>query len=157
MKHQIELGDTLIIMQHEKIQICKSKGHCQNHPNQFIWVHRTTNADSLVEMEQKTDVEQPTIRIPVQKITETHELTAFDTIKPCDSKWLESGDSRLTSEFIEFPAQTIENKPKFPGDAIGFGLVCGFVSYMAINYVFDCVKNGYWSEFFTELKTEWNS
>lgn len=157
MKQQINLGDTLIIMQHERIQVCKAKGHCQNHPNQFIWVHRTTNADSLVKMEQKTDIEQPTIRIPVQKTTETHELTAFDTIKPCDSKWLQPGDSRLSSEFIEIPAKEHETKHNYSGDAIAFGLVCGFVSYLAIDYVMDCVKNGYWLDFFNDLKTEWNS
>lgn len=157
MKQQIEMGDTLIIMQHEKIQICKAKGHCQNHPNQFIWVHRKTNTDSLVEIEQKTDVEHPTIRIDVKKPIETHELTAFDTIQPCDSKWLQPGDSRLTSEFIEMPTPTIETKHEFSGDAIAFGLVCGFVCYTAMNYVVDCVKHGYWLDFFNDLKTEWNS
>jgi hypothetical protein len=161
MKHQIDLRDTLIVMQHEKIQVCQSKGDCKNHPNKFVWVHREINTDSLIQTEAKTDSASSNVFVEVEKEIEqpvlVHQLTAFDTIKPCDSQFLIPGDTRSTSEFIEFPSEQLPIKRDPIGDHVAFSMVCGFMAYLAAKYVADCYANGYWSDFISDLKTEWNS
>lgn len=159
MKHQIDFRDTLIIMQHEKIQICQSKGDCKNHPNKFVWVHREINTDSLVQLEANTDSNTSNVLIEneMEQPVLNHELTAFDTIKPCDSNLLIPGDVRSTSEFIEFPSQPLPIKRDPIGDPIAFSMVCGFMAYLVGKYISDCYTNEYWGDFISDLKTEWNS
>jgi hypothetical protein len=161
MKHQIDFRDTLIIMQHEKIQVCQSKGDCKNHPNKFVWVHREMNTDSLIEMEAQNDSNSSNVVVEIENEMEqpvlNHELTAFDTIKPCDSNLLIPGDTRSTSEFIEFPSEPLPTPHQYVGDQIAFSMVCGFMAYLAAKYIADCYTNGYWGDFISDLKTEWNS
>jgi hypothetical protein len=158
MKTKINPTDTIMI-RNDKIKVCQHPGHCPNHPNKYIVVESIDSNVTMNRIKQIIDLDSvltETIE-QTQNVLNVENLTAFDTIKPTNSKYLESGDSRLTSEFIEFPKPLPETKQMFSGDAIAFPLVCGFVAYLAANYINDCFRFGYWGAFIDELKTEWNS
>jgi hypothetical protein len=158
MKTQNNPTDTIII-QHEKIKVCQHPGNCPNHPNKYIVVESTDSNFTMNEIQQIIDLDSG-LTEPIkqtQNVLNVGNLTAFDTIKPTNSKYLVAGDTRLTSEFIEFPKPLPETKQMFPGDGIAFSLVCGYVAYLSGNYINDCFRFGYWGQFFNELKNEWNS
>jgi hypothetical protein len=77
-----------------------------------------------------------------------------DTIQPCDLKFIQKGDTRLTSEFIKWPEQKtyIKNENL---DGLCFGLTLGFMTHITLKYFFGSFHD--WVEFINELKIELKS
>ena len=96
---------------------------------------------------------------PTSKHVEVEKTTVVrydsDTIQPCDLKSIESGDNRMTSEFIQWPVQ-IEPKHEhenFDGDC--FALTLGFMTFISMKYLVDSFDH--WIQFVNELSFELKS
>lgn len=62
---------------------------------------------------------------------------ASDTITPCDSSWLVKGDTRLTSEFIEYPPIRNNNLEIFEGDPLVKTLAILILAYAFVFHVLE--------------------
>lgn len=60
---------------------------------------------------------------------------ASDTIVPCDSSWLVKGDTRLTSEFIQYP-EIKNNVQMFDGDPMLLACAFAILSSAFIHYLY---------------------
>jgi len=96
---------------------------------------------------------------PTPKHVEVKKTTVVrydsDTIKPCDLKSIESGDNRMTSEFIQWPVH-IEPKHEHENfDGVCFALTLGFMTFISIKYLVDSFDH--WIQFVNELSFELKS
>ncbi len=78
-----------------------------------------------------------------------------DTIQPCDLKFIQSGDNRLTSEFVQWPVHHERKHENENFDGVCFALTLGFMTFISLKYIVNSFDH--WVEFVNELSFEFKS
>lgn len=78
-----------------------------------------------------------------------------DTIQPCDLKFIQSGDNRLTSEFVQWPVHHERKHENENFDGVCFALTLGFMTFISLKYIVNSFDH--WVEFMNELSFEFKS
>jgi len=78
-----------------------------------------------------------------------------DTIRPCDSQLIESGDNRMTSEFVQWPVHNETKAQNENFDGVCFALTLGFMTFISLKYIVNSFDH--WVEFVNELSFELKS
>jgi hypothetical protein len=136
------------------------KGKCKNHPNLEMTLHsdQIQEKDSSLFNPDTAEATEEFVSIPEVKIMKKKEsviLTAFDSIRPCDSSLLIESNLPKSSEFIEIPKEPkVELTPKDYSSEVLL-LSFGFMVYLSFRYFIDCGRE--WKAMFSEIKAVINS
>ena len=96
---------------------------------------------------------------PTPKHVEVEKTTVVrydsDTIQPCDLKSIQSGDNRMTSEFVQWPVHHETKIQNESFDGVCFALTLGFMTFISMKYLVDSFDH--WIQFVNELSFELKS
>ena len=169
MKTNDGTRDTIINVINYRDEICILGPECSKHNHKmvekFIILKPQTpeNFNSVVdgkmihfhvnEFGDTMTIEPTPKHVEVEKTTVVRYDS--DTIQPCDLKSIQSGDNRMTSEFIQWPVHHEAKKQHENFDGVCFALTLGFMTFISIKYLVDSFDH--WIEFVNELSFELNS
>jgi hypothetical protein len=158
--------DTIINVINYRDDICILGPECKKHNHQMVEKlivlkpQTPENFDLVVdgkmihlhvnEFGDTMTIDPKPKHVEVQKI----DVLRFDsdTIRPCDSQLIQSGDNRLTSEFIQWPVHREIKHENENFDGVCFALTLGFMTFISLKYIVNSFDH--WVNFIDELKIE---
>ena len=169
MKTNDGIRDTIINVINYRDEICILGPECPKHNHKMIEKfiilkpQKPENIDFVVdgkmihlhvnEFGDTMTIDSTPKHVEVEKI----DVVRFDsdTIQPCDLKMIQSGDNRMTSEFVEWPVHYERKQETQNFDGVCFALTLGFMTFISLKYIVNSFDH--WVEFVNELSFELKS
>jgi hypothetical protein len=169
MKTNDGTRDTIINVINYRDDICILGAECKKHNHQMIEKTIILKPKSPENIDFVVDGKMIHLHVnefgdtmtinPTPKHVEVKKTTVVrfdsDTIQPCDLKSIQTGDNRLTSEFIKWPVRIEPKHENENFDGVCFALTLGFMTFISLKYIVNSFDH--WVEFVNELSFELKS